>query len=152
MTFPDIFSRETSEQVIQRINRLSPTSKALWGKMNVGQMLAHCNVMYEMVFTNKHPKPGFFMQFILKSFVKGIVTGEKPYKHNSQTAPAFIIKNERDFETEKGRLVSYIQQAQQLGGNHFDEKESLSFGRLSRDQWNTMFYKHLDHHLQQFNV
>ncbi len=152
MTLPNIFTKDVSDTIIQRINTLQPTTKANWGKMSVEQMLAHCNVTYEMAYENKHPKPGFFMRFILKTFIKKTVTGDAPYKRYSQTAPAFIIKDTRDFETEKNRLINYIIKTQQLGEASFDNKESLSFGFLSKDEWNTMFYKHLNHHLTQFGV
>lgn len=152
MALPNIFTREVSNQVIARINALTPERQANWGKMNVGQMLAHSSVMYEMVFDNKHAKPNVFIRFILKSFVKNIVVSEKPYKRNSQTAPAFIIKNNRDFNTEKNRLIAYINKVQQLGEASFDGKESNSFGVLNKTEWNNMFYKHLDHHLTQFGV
>ncbi|MCJ8164098.1 hypothetical protein MKJ04_04535 [Pontibacter sp. E15-1] len=36
------------------------------------------------------------------------------------------------------------------GNTHW--QESHSFGRLSSQEWNNMFYKHLDHHLSQFGV
>ncbi len=120
--------------------------------MNVAQMLAHCNVTYEMTYENKHPKPGMLMKVILKLFVKKIVTNETPYKHNSKTAPAFIITDSRDFEKEKSRLINYITKTQQLGEATFDNKESHSFGALNKTEWNNMFYKHLDHHLRQFGV
>jgi Protein of unknown function (DUF1569) len=152
MTLPNIFTKDVSDKIIQRINLLKPATKANWGKMNIEQMLAHCNVTYEMAYENKHPKPNFFMGFILKTFVKKIVTGDAPYKHNSQTAPAFIIKDSRDFETEKTRLINYITKTQQSGEASFDNKVSLSFGPLNKNEWNTMFYKHLDHHLNQFGV
>ena len=116
-------------------------------------MLAHCNVTYELVYEeDKHPKPGMFMKFILKTIVKPTVTGEKPYKQSLRTAPAFIIKDEKEFITEKERLISHINKTQQLGEAHFDGKESHSFGVLNLKEWNTMFYKHLDHHLRQFGV
>ena len=88
----------------------------------------------------------------IKLFVKKIVTSETPYKHNGQTAPAFKIKDSRNFETEKIRLIDYINKTQQLGANSFDNKDSHSFGKLSTNEWNNMFYKHLDHHLHQFGV
>lgn len=150
--FPNLFTAAVTDKQIQRINALSATSQGLWGKMNVAQMLAHCSVTYEMVYENKHPKPGAFMTFILKTFVKKIVTGDKPYPRNSRTAPAFLITNDRNFEEEKNRLINYLNKTQQLGEAHFDNKPSLSFGKLSKKEWNTMFYKHLDHHLQQFGV
>ena len=56
------------------------------------------------------------------------------------------------FETEKARLIDYIEKTQQLGEAHFDNKESHSFGVLTKTEWNNMFYKHLNHHLNQFKV
>tara|TARA_R110002167_G_scaffold328783_1_gene535311 strand:+ start:3340 stop:3798 length:459 start_codon:yes stop_codon:yes gene_type:complete len=152
MALPNIFSKDISEKVIQRIDHLKPDTQPNWGKMNVSEMLAHCNVAYEMVYENKHPKPNFLMKVMMKSFVKKIVTSETPYKQNAQTAPAFKIKDSRNFETEKIRLIDYVNKTQKLGASNFDNKESHSFGKLSVDQWNNMFYKHLDHHLNQFGV
>jgi hypothetical protein len=148
----NIFTPEVNQEVIARINKLTPETKAQWGKMNVSQMLAHSNVTYEMAYGNKHAKPKGIMKFVLKFFIKGIVVGEKPYKKNSQTAPAFLMTTEKDFEAEKIRLIDYLNKTQQLGEAHFDQKESLSFGKLSATEWNNMFYKHLDHHLTQFGV
>ncbi|MEO5997361.1 MAG: DUF1569 domain-containing protein [Chitinophagaceae bacterium] len=152
MALPNIFSKSVSDDSIQRINKLKPDTLANWGKMTVDQMLAHCNVSYEMVYESKHPEPNFFMKFILKAFVKKIVTSETPYVRNFRTAPAFLIKGRKDFEAEKSRLINFIIQTQQLGQDNFDNKPSLSLGRLNKTEWNNMFYKHLDHHLQQFGV
>jgi hypothetical protein len=152
MDLPNIFSKEVSEGVIDRINQLSPNSQPLWGKMNVAQMLAHCCVAYEMVYTDKHPKPSFFMGFILKNFVKRMVVSPKPYPKSSKTAPAFLVSDEKNFEAEKQRLIDYIRETEVLGSYIFDGKKSLSFGHLSANEWNNMFYKHIDHHLKQFGV
>ena len=152
MALPNIFTTAITGDVISRINKLTPASTPLWGKMNVSQMLAHLNVSYEMAFENKHPKPKGFMKFILKILVKNKVVSEAPYKHNNPTAPAFIITDERDFEAEKARLMAYLKKTQELGEKHFDGKESHSFGPLTIAEWNNMFYKHLDHHLSQFGV
>jgi len=147
-----IFDKKETEAVIDRINNLSPTTRPLWGKMSADRMLAHCNVTYEMVFEDKHPKPNGFTKLMLNLFVKKAVVGEKPYKKNGRTAPQFLIVHARNFETEKERLVNYLKKTQSLGGKHFDGMESHSFGILTQQEWNTMFYKHLDHHLNQFGV
>lgn len=148
----NIFDLEVTEEVIERIHSLSATSQAKWGKMTVAQMLAHTNVTYEMAYTSKYPKPGAFKKFMLKLFVKNVVVGEKPYPKNGRTAPEFLITDEREFEKEKQRLIEYLTKTQRLGEGHFDRLESHSFGRLSKNEWNNMFYKHLDHHLKQFGV
>lgn len=148
----NVFDLAVTAELINRIENLSPQSPALWGKMTVDQMLAHCNVAYEMAFTEKYPKANPLMRFLLKTFVKPGVVNEVPYKKNLPTAPAFRIKYEKNFVEEKGRLIDFLQQTQALGTIHFEYKASLSFGRMTATEWNNQFYKHLDHHLSQFGV
>ncbi len=148
----NVFRLTDSSEIINRIGQLTPDTKGLWGKMSVAQMLAHCNVTYEMAYENIHPAPNAYLKFILKLLVKKSVVNETPYKKSIQTAPAFIIKSDKDFAIEKERLVNYIFKTQELGESYFEGKESLSFGSLNKTEWNNMFYKHLNHHLQQFGV
>lgn len=148
----DIFEKTVSEQIIGRINALTPNSEPKWGGMKVNQMLAHCNVTYELVYDDKHQKPKGLKKWMLKMFVKNIVVSDKPYKKDGRTAPEFLVTGEKDFRREKERLISYITKTQKLGSEYFDNKESHSFGSLTRSEWNNMFYKHLDHHLTQFGV
>ena len=94
----DMFDSQGKERMLMRINALTSNAKAHWGKMNVGQMLAHCNVAYEIVHEpEKHAPPGLIGKFFARVFAKGIVTGDKPYKQGSPTAPMFVIKDARGF-------------------------------------------------------
>jgi len=147
-----VFQEKDVQELMTRINNLTAETQPDWGKMSIGQMLAHCNVAYEMTFEDHHPKPNGLTRFMLKLFVKQAVVGPKPYKKNSRTAPAFLITTEKDFETEKARLLGYMDKTLKLGDAHFDGKESHSFGAMTVKEWDTMFYKHLDHHLTQFGV
>lgn len=149
----NIFHQEVTDEVIGRINQLTSETQPKWGKMDVAQMLAHCCVTYEFIFEpEKHPKPNPFMALIIKLVAKQAVVGEKPFKKNGATAPAFKMVDEKDFEKEKERLIEFLKKTQELGEAHFDGKESHSFGKLTKTEWNNMFYKHLDHHLTQFGV
>lgn len=149
----NIFTTEGANEVVHRIHDLQNTTPAKWGTMNVAQMLAHCNVPYAYTFEpEQFKKPGFFMKLMMKAFVKKIVTSPKPYKQNERTAPEFVISNERDFETEKAKLISNILKTQELGAQYFEGRENFSFGKMTATEWNTMYYKHLDHHLRQFGV
>ena len=148
----NIFTKEIADEVIARIENLSATSQPEWGEMSVSKMLAHCCVTYEMVYTDKHSKPNAFAKLMLKLFVKKIVVSDKPYAKNGRTASQFIISDEREFESEKTRLINFINKTQELGESAFNGKESHSFGALNSEEWNNMFYKHLDHHLTQFGV
>ncbi|HZJ20684.1 MAG TPA: DUF1569 domain-containing protein [Pricia sp.] len=152
MTWKNLFDEKEAKKTIGRINALTPETQPQWGKMNVSEMLAHCNVAYELTYTDKHPKPKGLQKFLVKLFAKNIVVGPKPYKKNLRTAPVFLITDERDFETEKKRLIEHIEKTQKLGSAHFNNKESHAFGALTDSEWNTLFSKHLDHHLTQFGV
>lgn len=152
MALPDIFSKPVADQIIARINNLQADTQPQWGQMNANQVMAHCNVTYEMVYTDKHPAPFFPLSLILKLLVKKKVVSEVPYGNNSPTAPAFKTLSVYDFEAERQRLIAYIQQVQQEGRKTFEGKKSLSFGALTAEEWNNMFYKHLHHHLTQFGV
>jgi Protein of unknown function (DUF1569) len=149
----NIFSVEGAQSVIDRINKLNPLQRPLWGKMSADQMLAHCNVSYQFTYEpEKFKRPNWLMRLILKTFIKNVVVGSKPYKQSLRTAPEFLITDERNFEKEKNLLIENIKRTQELGESHFEGKENFSFGKLSAAEWNTLFYKHLDHHLRQFNL
>lgn len=149
----NIFDSKEAQNYIDRINKLTSTTQPKWGKMSVDQMLAHCNVTYELVYeSEKHKKPNAIAKFILKTFVKSKVVGEKEYPKNSPTGPQFIIHGSKNFEEEKKRLIGFIQKTQQLGKTAFEGKENISFGKMTAQEWNNMFAKHLNHHLEQFGV
>ena len=147
-----VFDPRVVAELTDRINRLTPTTTPQWGKMSVGQMLAHCNVSYEMLYDDKWPKPGALKRFFINLFVKGTVVGPKPYSRNLPTAPQFRMTESKNFAAEKQRLIDYLQRVLLEGQHAFEGRESHSFGPLTKAEWNTLFYKHLDHHLTQFGV
>ena len=149
----NVFETKQAQKYIDRIQNLTPETKGYWGIMTVDQMLAHLNVAYELVYEpQKFLKTGTIAKFILKNFVKKNVVSEKPYVKNGPTGPMFKMTGEKDFELEKKKLIGHIQKTQQLGAEAFDGKENHSFGKLTSQEWNNMFAKHLNHHLSQFGV
>lgn len=152
MALPNIYTEQGTNELIARINQLSPITQRRWGKMNVSQMLAHCCVPYEQLLGERSDAPNAMMRFFMRTFFKGTMTNEIPYKPNLPTAPSFIIVDQRDFEKEKRRLIEYVKKPLELGELHFENKHQLTLGKLTATQWNNMLWKHLDHHLRQFGV
>ncbi len=151
-TYPNLFDHAEADAAIRRIEALTPDSKPLWGKMSVAQMLAHCNVAYDMVYTGQHTRPNPLLRWVLRTMVKDKVVGPAPYPRNTPTAPAFRIKDERDFSKERARLIAYVRRVASEGASALEGRESPSFGPLTAAEWNVLFSKHLDHHLTQFGV
>jgi len=152
MTYLNAFDPATTKISIDRLDKLNPDAQPQWGKMNASQMMAHLNVAYDMAYGKVGERPGAFVRFMMKLFVKKIVVGDQPYKRNNRTAPEFIIEGDRNFEQEKAKLVENIKKVEKDGVQYFEGKESLSFGKLSSKEWSNLFYKHLDHHFEQFGV
>ena len=149
----NVFDAKDAQEYINRINNLTPETQRKWGKMSVDQVLAHLNVAYDLTFTpEKFPKPSFIAKFLLSRFVKPKITNEIPYKQSLPTSPVFIIADERNYEEEKAKLIGNIQRVQQLGREAFEGKENINFGKMAAQDWNNMFAKHLNHHLDQFGV
>lgn len=50
MTLPSTFDFNTTQQHLQKLDKLTNETKPLWGKMNAAQMLAHLNVTYDLAY------------------------------------------------------------------------------------------------------
>ena len=152
MTHWDCFDSGDAERTVTRLESLRADSAPQWGRMTAAQMLAHCNVAYEMAYDGTHARPNALMRWVLRTFVKSGVVGPKPYPRNAPTAPAFRKTGAHDFDRERERLVAYVRRVAADGAAVFEGKESPSFGPLTAAEWNVLFAKHLDHHLTQFGV
>lgn len=152
MALPSVFEEQTTQNLINRLNKLTPEMKPKWGKMDAAKLLAHLNVTYDLAYERIPNKLNFFMKLMMKLFVKNLVTNDVPYKKNERTAPVFIIQNDRDFEKEKAILIANLKDTASKGVGFFEGRVNTSFGPLKASEWSNMFYKHLDHHFNQFGI
>ena len=104
---PSLFEPQITQEIIARINLLSPTSQRLWGKMNVAQMLKHCNDALGTATGDMVIKPSFIFK-IIGPLIKKKVMENKPYKPGLPTAKEFIVTDEREFEKEKQNVLNRI--------------------------------------------
>jgi Protein of unknown function (DUF1569) len=139
-------------EVKDRIARLRPDSERLWGKMNVAQAMAHCSASLEMALGDTTP-PRMFLGRIMGRIVKPMVLrDDEPMHRNSPTAKNLVIKDERDFAAERERLCGLIDRFARARPDGCTTHPHSFFGRLTSEEWATLTYKHLDHHLRQFGV
>ncbi|MFM8567269.1 MAG: DinB family protein [Gemmatimonadota bacterium] len=148
----DLFDPRAVDATIARLQTLTPDRAPRWGKMNVGQMLAHCRVACAMALQDDFPRPNPVLRFFLRLVVKGFVTGQAPYRRNLRTAPVFLVSPEQDFVSERDGLIADLRAVCARGRAHFEGRPSPNFGPLTAEQWNTMLAKHLAHHLEQFGA
>lgn len=147
----NLFDKDIYSEITNRINSLSVESQRQWGKMNVAQMLAHCKEAFKVPLSDKKMSR-MFMGLLIGWMIKPKLYNESPWKKNLPTAPNFIIKGERDFEKEKLELSGMIYQFYNGGPENVGRFPHPMFGAFTTEQWGRSMYKHLDHHLKQFNA
>lgn len=145
------FNETDNNQLVDRINKLTPESKAGWGKMGVSQMLAHCQPPLKVAIGEAKLKPGI-MGFLFGKMAKKQLMKPGDFKKNLPTAPSFIVKEERVFEEEKNKLISLIKKVKDTGASALTVNPHPFFGKMTETEWDTLQWKHLDHHLRQFGV
>lgn len=137
-----------AESVRERIRSLDATSEPRWGEMSIGQMLAHCAEVQEVL--NGKPLEGTPWYARLASpLIKRVVLSDRPYPRGIRTHPQYLVKDVRDFMVERGRLLDAVSTAVDRGGENVVHP---MFGRLRPEEAGWAGYKHVDHHLTQFGV
>jgi hypothetical protein len=90
---------------------------------------------------------------IIGRIVKPMALGnDEPMRRNSPTVKGLVVQDERDLGMERERLCGLIDRFAAAGPVGCTTHPHSFFGRLTPDEWATLMYKHLDHHLRQFGV
>ncbi|MFY7810742.1 MAG: DUF1569 domain-containing protein [Flavobacterium sp.] len=145
-----IFNPEDNQEIIDRINKLNSNSEAKWGKMNVSQMLKHCQAPIDLAIGTIELQPNFIIRLIGKYFKNMII--KKEFQKNSPTIPHFIFKSEYDFIESKQELIEKVEKFALNGTSIIKNQKHPIFGKLTYQEWDILQWKHLNHHLNQFGV
>lgn len=148
MEIKNLFDAAVKQDILTRINKLTPETQRKWGKMDVGQMLAHCQMTLG-VAVGKHTLKGNFFIKIIGRMIKKKLFNDQPFKQNLPTDKSFKMTTPKDFEKEKQQLIGMINS---FSETTMSDEPHPFFGKLTKDEWSKGTWKHLDHHLQQFGV
>ncbi|WP_159799783.1 DUF1569 domain-containing protein [Flavobacterium sp. MK4S-17] len=146
-----LFNPDANQLVIQRINKLTPISLSEWGKMTVSQMLLHCQQPINVSRGTLVLKPNL-ISFLFGKMAKKKMAGAQPFRHSLPTIKEFKITHEPDFETEKQNLIALVKTFSDEGHAAIKVTKHPFFGEMTMQEWDTLQWKHLDHHLKQFGV
>jgi hypothetical protein len=146
-----LFDPQTAQLMQQRIENLQIDSPRMWGKMDVAQMMAHCATGLEAATGKIHPKRTFLGK-VVGSFLKGMLTDNKPMGKNAPTHPTYVMADEKDFEKEKKRLLGLLKEFSEGREEGVTRSPHPFFGKITPQQWSSGTWKHLDHHLRQFGA
>ena len=143
-----MFDPAIKQDIIDRINKLTPQTQHKWGKMDVAQMLSHVQLPISCAY-GTHQVKGSFLLKLLGPLFKGILYNDKPYKQSLPTDPTYIVVDSKNFEAEKQTLLELVKKFSPEAVvllNH------PVWGKMTKEHWSKATWKHLDHHLKQFGV
>jgi hypothetical protein len=147
-----LFDKVTLEEFISRINNLDRKALPQWGKMNVSQMLHHCQMTFLIASGDMIPRINPLVKFFFGNAARKQLLNDKEFKKNIPTFPEGKIVGQKEFDVEKGKLITLIKNFQQRGPDGLTKEPHSFFGKLSVEEWDRLQVKHLDHHLRQFGV
>ena len=148
MEVKDMFDLAVKQEIIERINKLTPESKAQWGKMNVSQMLTHVQLPISCAYGTHQVKGGFLLKLIGPLF-KSVLYNDKPYKQGLPTDKTYIVVDTKNFDAEKQGLLEKLNK---FSTDSVVLENHPVWGKMTKEQWSKATWKHLDHHLKQLGV
>ena len=144
-----VFDKPTRDELIARINKLDNNSHAQWGKMDVAQMIKHCRLWEEMISGELKCKRSFPGRLVGQMVLKRFLNDEKPLGRGAPTAPELRVEETHlAIEAEKARWIEMLEKNAQFSNPNFVHP---FFGKMTKDQVGWLDYRHIDHHLRQFN-
>lgn len=147
----DLFDPKENQAICARIERLTSDAKASWGKMDPAQALAHCVAPLELAIGMRKQKRSL-VGYLFGKLAKKKFIGPLPFDRNLPTDASFRIRDRRDLATEKPRLLAAVERFLALGRAGITRDPHPFFGPMTPQEWSTLQWKHIDHHLRQFGA
>ena len=151
MPTPSLFRADDRAALVQRLRRLPPDARPQWGKMDVGQMLAHCQVPLTVAVGDRTIRRGV-VGLLFGRMAKKKLAGDTPFGRSLPTNPEFVVADRRVFDRERDALVDLVQRFGAAGAAGRLAPQHPFFGPLTPAEWDVLMWKHLDHHLRQFGA
>jgi hypothetical protein len=142
------------QNVLARLAKVQPDSRANWGRMSAHQMLCHLSDSFLAVMGQKHVSPatGVLQRSVVKwvalyapiPWPKGLPTRPEMDQLIGGTPPSV-------FETDRERLLALIERFTN-SDRDFQWSSHPIFGKMPDPDWFRWGYLHIDHHLRQFGL
>jgi hypothetical protein len=143
-----MMNRSDRDLILERLRRVRPESKAVWGHLDAPRMLCHVADQMRVAVGEIPTKPTHSM--LSRTLVKNLVvnTGLQPPRGKIKTAPEMLISRPTSWEAD---LFACVELANRVAGGTSNAIHP-AFGPLTPQEWGRLCWKHMNHHLVQFGV
>ena len=142
------------KDLLDRLERLRPETRGLWGKMNAHQMVCHLADAFSLAMGDKTASED--VTFLNRTLVRWVgLHTSLPWPKGVPTRPEMdqLVSGTRptEFARDTAALAAAIQRFGQLPRS-FQFARHPIFGELTEWEWMRWGYLHPDHHFRQFGV
>ena len=144
-----LFDPSSRHEIIRRLSKLTPDSRAAWGEMSIDRMICHLLDGLRIAFGEVQAdfKPSFLSTRLGRWLV---ISSPMPWPRGKiKAAPVFFeTQPSGSLERDRALLIQYVERFAR--GSEQPWGQSPFLGHLSPEEWAQLNHRHLDHHLTQF--
>jgi hypothetical protein len=147
---PSLWDPNAANEMLARFDRLTPDTKARWGRFTCPDMVAHLNESMRMALGDITPasKKLPIRFFPLKQLIIYVV----PFPKGAPTAPELIARNGRAVWAEEVKTFHELMARLAARSGETNWPAHPAFGSMNRRSWGVLGHKHFSHHFTQFGV
>ena len=144
-----LWDPERQREIEARLATLTPQSERRWGRMTVGEMLAHVAQVQRVPVGDVSPRavPGLYR---LRPVAHAVIHWV-PWPKGRIRSPAGAGPRPSSFAVDRTVLLELIHCFTSRDRSGTWPPHPL-FGPMSAHDWGVFCYRHLDHHLRQFGA
>jgi len=147
----NILNPADKQEILSRIEKLTPSTQRLWGKMNVNQGLHHMMLGFKIPLGEliEPSSGGKIKQRIFKWMLLSIPAPKGKAETYSSMNTVSLGIDPVIFEAEQTQLKAYIEKFVTTPSYIPNNPKG---GPFTKEDWGRLMYAHTDHHLKQFGA
>jgi hypothetical protein len=144
-----IWQEQTRKELHDRVATLAWDRRARWGKFTAPRMVCHLADSLKMAM-GELPVASKRLP-IRYPPLKQLIIYAAPFPKGAPTAPELLVREPHEWAHDVADVQALLARASAARGTD-DWPEHPAFGKLSRRAWGVLIYRHMDHHLKQFDA
>ena len=148
------------DELISRLEGLTPDSARQWGTLTPGEMLCHLADAFRTMLGERPVNSALsgvsltITKWVARHLVKWVALHTSlPWPHGMPTSPTLDPKRDgtkpSEFERDRKEVIDLIRRFV-AGDTRYGQHPA--FGPMTTSEWLLWGYGHVDHHLRQFSV
>lgn len=150
---PSLLDPSAREALRSRVHTLRPDVTPRWGRFTAPAMLAHLTASLRMMRGDLPVAPAPTPWVVRNPPLKQLLIYVLPFPKGLPTSPELLASPQATDAANWDEAVRTFDEAlNALGDFPIEWPRHAAFGPMTGRQWGVLQYRHLDHHLRQFDA